>query len=192
MLVVLFHYTFRGYEEGHFNPIAFPELGQVTKYGYLGVELFFIISGYVVLLSAQGKTVRQFFLSRVTRLYPAFWAACTLMYVVKRIWGPGPVDTQMSIHLHAGLMQYPYNMTMLFDFLGITPMDGAYWSLTVELTFYFLIAILIAFKLMPRLDWVLAGWLGYAALPGLAHTGTLFSALLFPEYAPYFAAGMVF
>jgi peptidoglycan/LPS O-acetylase OafA/YrhL len=36
------------------------------------VELFFIISGYIVLMSVQGKTVRQFFFSRVIRLYPAF------------------------------------------------------------------------------------------------------------------------
>jgi len=75
--VVFYHYAFIGVTRPDYNPLVFPALVPIAKYGYLGVELFFIISGYVVLLSAQGKTVRQFFVSRVTRLYPAYWVACT-------------------------------------------------------------------------------------------------------------------
>ena len=90
--VVFYHYTYRGFTQGNYSPLEFPEIGRVTRYGYLGVELFFIISGYAVLLSAQGKTVRQFFLSRITRLYPAFWVACTLTFTVKRLWGTHTED----------------------------------------------------------------------------------------------------
>ena len=190
--VVCYHYTFRGYAAGNYSPVAFEELGRVTRYGYLGVELFFIISGYVVLLSAQGKTVRQFVQSRITRLYPAFWAACTLTFVVERLWGPGPADGPMAPELHAGLAQYAYNLTMLHGFLGTQDIDGAYWSLAIEITFYFLVALLIAFRLLPHLDLCLALWLGYALLPGIARSGTPFANLFFPEFAPYFAAGMLF
>lgn len=185
--VVFYHYTYRGYSEGHFSPVSYVELGRFTKYGYLGVELFFIISGYVVLLSAQGKTVRQFFISRITRLYPAFWAACTLTFLVKRLAGFEPAS-----NLHAGLGQYACNMSMLHEFVGVTAMDTAYWSLTVEITFYFLISLLIGYGLLHQVDWVLTAWLGYSLLPGLAHAGTPFATLLFPAYAPYFAAGMLF
>ena len=59
LAVVFYHYTYRGYMANNYSPVAFPALAPVTKYGYLGVELFFIISGYVVLRSAQGKTVRS-------------------------------------------------------------------------------------------------------------------------------------
>ncbi|HEX8659294.1 MAG TPA: acyltransferase family protein, partial [Hymenobacter sp.] len=69
--VVIYHFTFFGKRNAQYNPLYFDELGEVTRYGYLGVHLFFMISGYVVLLSAQGKTIRQFFLSRISRLYPA-------------------------------------------------------------------------------------------------------------------------
>ena len=189
--VVIYHYTFRGYAEGQYSPLAFPELSRATRYGYLGVELFFIISGYVVLLSAQGKTVRQFFLSRVTRLYPAFWVACTLTFMVKLLGGPGPTDAAMSPSLHAGLVQYAVNMTMLHEFLHFEVMDGAYWSLTVEITFYLLIAILIGFDLQKHLTLVIALWLAYTALPGAVREGTLFPTLFFPAYAPFFAAGML-
>lgn len=189
--VVFYHYTYRGYGADNYSPIPFLELGKVTRYGYLGVELFFIISGYVILLSAQGKTVKQFFLSRVTRLYPAFWIACTLTFVVERIWGTGPADAQMASMLHAEWGNYFYNMTMLHEFLGITAVDGVYWSLTVEITFYFLIALLIGFKLMRHLNLFLVLWLLYSLWSGI-NNSTRFAYLFFPRLAPYFAAGMLF
>lgn len=191
--VVFYHYTFLGVTRPEYNPLSFPEFIPITKYGYLGVELFFIISGYVVLLSAQGKTVRQFFVSRVTRLYPAYWVACTLTFLVKIIWGAGTTASlPMADDLGAGPMQYVYNMTMLQSFLGITNIDGPYWSLGIEITFYFLISLLIGYYLLRYVDWFLLLWLGYVALPKLAYGGTLFAELFFRGYAPYFIAGMLF
>jgi peptidoglycan/LPS O-acetylase OafA/YrhL len=190
--VVLYHYTYRGYAADNYSPLPFLELGRFTKYGHLGVQLFFIVSGYVVLLSVQGKTLRQFFLSRITRLYPAFWAACTLTFLVKCIWGTTVADVHMSPLLQAGVKQYVFNMTMLHEFFGIAAIDGAYWSLTIEITFYFLIALLLGFKLMQHMNLCLTLWLAYTALPSAMHIGTPFSLLFFPSGAPYFAAGMLF
>lgn len=190
--VVLYHYTFRGYAANNYSPIPLTSLSEVTKYGYLGVQLFFIISGYVVLLSAQGKTVRQFFVSRVTRLYPAFWVACTLTFIIKKIWGPGLADIHMSSSLAATWKQYAFNMTMLHEFFGVTSMDGAYWSLTAEITFYFLISLLIGYRLLHRVDLFITLWLLYAALPSQFSLNTPFTTLFMPSYAPYFAAGMLF
>jgi peptidoglycan/LPS O-acetylase OafA/YrhL len=190
--VVLYHYTYRGYAQGNYSPIVFPALGSFTQYGHLGVELFFIVSGYVVLLSVQQKTVRQFFISRVIRLYPAFWVACTLTFIVKRIWGTGAADLHMSPSLQGGLKQYVFNMTMLQEFFGIENMDGAYWSLTLEITFYFLISLLIGYKLIKHVNLCLAVWLAYVALPSSLQGGTIFYSLFFPSGAPFFAAGMLF
>ena len=50
--VVLYHYAFRAYSQGNYSPVDFPVLGQFTRYGWRGVELFFIITGYLVLMSA--------------------------------------------------------------------------------------------------------------------------------------------
>ena len=191
--VVLFHYTYFGHAApGNYSPLTFKTLGFYTKYGYLGVDLFFIISGYIILLSAEGKTVKQFFISRVMRLYPAFWIACTLTFLVKRQWGANLGNTFMPAALRASFGQYAYNMTMLEEFFGIPPLDGAYWSLTVELAFYFLISLLISYHLMSRVEWFLACLLLYAVLPALPRTGTPFTALFFPNNAPFFAAGMLF
>ena len=88
--VVFYHYTYCGYQAGHLSPISDPEWARITRYGWLGVQLFFLISGCVVLLSAQGKTVRQFVISRVTRLYPAFWVACTPTCTLENKKGRSP------------------------------------------------------------------------------------------------------
>jgi peptidoglycan/LPS O-acetylase OafA/YrhL len=190
--VVFFHYTFRGYMEGNYNPLVFPKLAPYTKYGILGVELFFIISGYVILLSTQGKTVRQFFVSRIMRLYPAFWVACSLTFLVTLLWGTKPMDTHMSGYLRPDAIQYIYNMTMLHSFLGITDLDGSYWSLAVEITFYFLISLVLSYKLMRHLDWLLGLWLLLTILPATGKNGTPFASLLIFGYASYFVAGMLF
>jgi peptidoglycan/LPS O-acetylase OafA/YrhL len=191
LTVVLFHDTFRGHGANSYTPLSFPELTPYTRYGFLGVQLFFIISGYVVLLSAQGKTIRQFFLSRVTRLYPAFWVACTLTFLFLLFFGRTPADTQIAKSLEVGFVEYLYNMTMLQELFGQNPIDGVYWTLTIEMTFYFLIAVLIGFQLMRYVEWVLLAWLVYTALVGFA-AGNAFLPILLPRYAPFFAAGMLF
>lgn len=193
IVVVLYHYTFLGKENSQYNPLIFNKISLVTRYGYLGVGLFFIISGYVVLLSAQGKTVRQFFVSRVIRLYPAYWVACTLTFLVKVGWGnAAPGSLNISPSLHATLGQYAYNMTMLQDLLGVVNIDGSYWSLAIEITFYFLVSVVLAYRLLPHIDWFLAAWLCYAALPHLPYAGPLFTTLFIRGYAPSFIAGMLF
>lgn len=195
--VLCYHYTYRGFVADHLVPVSYPEVDWATRYGYLGVELFFIISGYVVLLSAYDKTVKQFVISRVTRLYPAFWAACTLTFLVVRLGAHhyAPTDALYTPYLVVYPRQYLVNMTMLFDYFGYLNLDTAYWSLTYELTFYFLITLVVAYQLTHRLLLLLAGWLGLTALLYLlvgidSHVP---AAMLFiPKYSPYFAAGMLF
>lgn len=189
LAVVLFHLTFRGFHADHLSPVAYPELGPIFKYGYLGVECFFVISGYVVLLSAQGKTLGQFFTSRVMRLFPAYWVACTLCFVVVRLLGPGGVPL-----LEAPLKGYLYSLTMLQSFFGVRDLDGVYWTLSYEIGFYFLMAVLLAFGWLgrpARILWALAGWLAYCALVGPEVGVNAFSLLLFPRYAPFFVVGML-
>lgn len=190
LAVVLYHFTYRGFHAGHLSPVEYPRLGAFFKYGYLGVELFFIISGYVVLLSAQGKTVGQFFVSRAMRLYPAYWVACTLAFLVVRLLGPAVAGGSPLFDVPA--RTYLVNLTMLQSFVGYGSVDGVYWTLTIELLFYFWVAVAIAFGWLRHLPLVLASWLGYAALAGTGYGQGVFNEVLFPRYAPFFIAGMVF
>jgi len=101
--------------------------------GRFGVALFFIISGYVVPLSIKGPmAIRSFVVGRVFRLYPAYWlsifAALAVFYVFKGFTLPW--------------QQVVVNMTMLEALFGVPFVLGPYWTLIIELAFYFFAALL--------------------------------------------------
>ena len=178
--VVLFHYSVRGYALQELPPSPYVVLAPVTKYGFLGVNLFFIISGFVILMTAARASVRRFAVSRFVRLYPAFWLCCTATFVgswlVARAGQGVPVRT------------YLLNMTMVSGLAYVPSVDGVYWSLLVELKFYALVLLAMAFRQMGRLKVLLAIWLGLSML-SLLRPLPVVSTWLVPEWAPYFIAG---
>ena len=182
--VMLYHYTLRGWAADDMSVVEFPGLGEIFQYGYLGVDLFFIISGFVILMTAMNKNHVEFVISRVTRLYPAFWFSVTLTAIFILILGAGRYDVS--------LVQYLANLTMLHKFMGIPSVDGVYWSLVVELKFYFLIFLLIIFKQIHRIKYYLAGWLAISILVKFTGHLPLVGTILFPEWSAYFIAGAVF
>lgn len=181
--VVLFHYGFRGYAADHMTIMPTPGIVPFVKYGYLGVNLFFIISGFVILMSASSGSARKFFISRIARLYPAFWVCCTLTFVIIAVFG----GSQYTASLH----QYAVNMTMLSGFLKVPPMDGVYWSLFVEMKFYGLILLVLLLRQLHRIEIFLGLWLCAALLlDNWPHP--YISYFLIPEFAPLFIAGATF
>ena len=184
--VVIYHYTFSGYAR-HLTSIAYPALSVVTRYGYLGVDMFFTISGFVVLLSAWGRRPHEFVISRIVRLYPAYWVAVTLTTVV-------------AITLSRGLfrvtpIQYVANMTMLNAVAHIANIDVVYWTLYAEIRFYFLVFVLAwAGITRSRVVALLWTWLAATAiieahvLP--AGIATTLDILVQSQWSHYFIAGM--
>ncbi|MFY0732312.1 acyltransferase family protein [Pseudomonas sp. NFX15] len=181
--VVIFHYAFRGYAKGDMSVMPYPLLADVAKYGYLGVELFFMISGFVILMTASSNNLKVFIVSRAVRLYPAFWACCTLTFIVTLAIG--------APRFTADLYQYIANMTLLGNFLNVAPIDGVYWSLFVEIKFYLLIAILLGFKKIEKIETCLVLWLLVAAVAEISAFEAMRSVLV-TDYAAYFIAGATF
>lgn len=153
--VVLFHFLYRGQQDDWITDRVGPLLSEIARYGYLGVDLFFIISGYVVFSSAQGVSVRGFVASRVARLYPAYWVAVCMTAglawaLASPLFSVSPRDVLI-------------NLTMLMHLLplrlGVELVDGAYWSLAVELQFYLLTVVVLWTGTMARIEGLLAGWL---------------------------------
>ncbi len=82
-----FHYTFKYDELYHFTePAPFQ-----APWGYLCVNLFFVISGFVIFMTLDRTRVPlDFVVSRVSRLFPAYWAAIVLTMLVTHWLGlPG-------------------------------------------------------------------------------------------------------
>ncbi|WP_262283817.1 acyltransferase [Micromonospora sp. MA102] len=126
------------------NPSAaalFGPLHSAAAYGFLGVQLFFIISGFVICMSAWGRPVGDFFVSRVVRLYPAYWFA---VLVSAGVLLAVPVTREIQAR------DVLANLTMMQDFLGVPRLDMSYWTLTVELIFYLLFAVVVARGLSYR------------------------------------------
>ena len=182
--VVLFHYMFRGFAQGGYNPISYAPFDQYAQYGYLGVHLFFMISGFVILLTAMKRDVIQFVISRIVRLYPAFWAGVTFTAIMIVFFGGELFSVSFP--------QYLSNLSMIDGFLGVEPIDGVYWTLLVEIKFYTLIFILLLFKRIENIDWFLAAWLVVQIIDIFAPLPKIVQFLLFPDWAPYFVSGALF
>jgi peptidoglycan/LPS O-acetylase OafA/YrhL len=182
--VMLYHYTFANFAGG-LTTTRFPGLDLVTRYGYLGVDLFFIISGFVALLTALNRKPHQFLISRTIRLYPAYWVAVTLTTVVVLLWQDGGITP----------FRYVSNMTMFNSLVNHENIDVVYWTLWAELRFYALILILTFIGMTKRrLTIALWAWLAISlllkldVLPGPADS--LLTLLFQPEWSHYFIAGM--
>ena len=182
--VVIYHYTARG--RGWHTPVRqlFPGLHAVSQYGWMGVELFFLISGFVICMSSWDRHVGAFFVSRVARLFPAYLVAVMLTASVVAIWPGFSLNTNKDNIL--------LNFTMLEVPLGGRPVDSVYWTLLAELLFYLLFAVVVWRGLTYKsavsfcVLWTTASIL--APMFASRFAGVIFQ----PEYSPYFIAGIAF
>lgn len=185
--VVLYHFT--SLFAVKYN---YPELSAIfpvpaLNIGRYGVELFFIISGFVISMSIENSNdVYRFFVSRFSRLFPTFWAAVCISSVF--IWG---FNDQFD------LVIFLNNLTMIPNFLGSTNIDGSYWTLTYELFFYIAIAgLFYFFRLVPTKTMIFIG-LGISLLMIVTATydiylGYKIKALLLIPHIHLFLAGFLF
>jgi peptidoglycan/LPS O-acetylase OafA/YrhL len=189
--VMLFHYTTR-YDQlfGRAEPLRFEVL-----WGHYGVELFFMLSGFVIFMTLERTTsAASFVVNRFSRLYPVYWAAIGLTFAIVS-WAslPGQETTIGETLLNA---------TMVPELLHVRFVDGAYWSLQVELFFYAGMLILSRSGALKKLPWVVMVWLLLAVIVHSPAVQALGPAWLLPvwpklgtllclEYAHLFAIGML-
>jgi peptidoglycan/LPS O-acetylase OafA/YrhL len=185
LAVVLFHYTTRFAELFGANPppsISFPD-------GHYGVNLFFIISGFVIFMTLE-KTSRpmDFVISRFSRLFPAYWIAIILTFVITHLLGlPGKlVDITTAIG----------NLIMIHGLFKIPHVDGVYWTLEVELLFYGGMFLLYRFGRLHLIHHALLGLLALrltyhvlASRFGIDLPWTIYRLLIL-QYIPWFALGI--
>ncbi|WP_433355149.1 acyltransferase family protein [Microtetraspora malaysiensis] len=171
---------------GDFPTALFSSVNRVTTLGILGVELFFLISGFVILMSAWGHSLGDFVVSRVSRLYPAYWFVVIALFVMYTFVGVKGFDPKLS------LRDYLVNMTMLQGGTGIGHAGAVFWSLWVELRFYILVGLftLVGITLRRCLGFM-AAWLILVVVAEGTHSDVL-TFLFMPRQAPYFIAGMAF
>ncbi len=179
-LMVLFFHLTMGREEAN---VGF-------KLGTTGVDLFFIISGFVISMSihAVAKGI-DFVVNRISRLYPTYWASITFTFFLITIYG-----LYKNEPIRWG--DYFGNLTMFQYYLGIQNLDEPYWTMIVEMNFYIFILILFQLNI---LRFILPIGICITLFVGISANffwtdlvRTIFKAIPLLEFFPLFFSGMIF
>jgi len=182
IIVVLHHYTYNGIANGKITSITHnPDIVDITKYGYLGVEFFFMISGFVIFNSALNRSAAKFAVSRAVRLYPSYWFAVLFTASFAVFWGGELMAVYPSMVI--------INLSLLQNYIGAGNVDGVYWTLFYEVKFYFAVFILLLFGLQKHLTSIFLLWpiiMLIALIAKVDHITYL------GGYFSYFAAGALF
>ncbi|APL96328.1 acyltransferase [Sphingobium indicum] len=181
LCVLVFHYSTRFHE-------LFPQAAHVP-FRFLGgnyrVLLFFAISGFAIFFTLDRiRTTADFLVNRFARLYPAYLVAMLLTLGIESL-------ARVS-QLLIGSAAILANVTMLQGFAFLPEVDGAYWTLTVEIAFYACMLSIWKYTGLRRLELLLLGWLAarwlYALWPGMPERIVM---LLVLRYVPFFIIGIL-
>ncbi|MEU6141379.1 acyltransferase [Streptomyces sp. NPDC047081] len=159
-----------------------PTVFRFASYGWIGVEIFFVISGFVICMSCWGRSPRQFFVSRVIRLYPAYWFGIVFTTAV--------IVALPGVWHRLKLRDILLNLTMLQSGSHVDSVDGVYWTLWSELRFYLLFLVVVATGLTYRKVVVFCCVWGAAAMLAPVAKFHLLTLAANPDGAWFFIAGL--
>lgn len=195
ILVVLFHYTVR-YEE-----ILDLTLNWSIRFKNGGkmVVVFFILSGFLGVFNLkEDETIKKYLKKRILRLYPIYWICMAFTISIMLFFFPyyrNLPDSSIEIK------DILYNVTMLQGLFLKPSIDGAYWTLAIEIRFYLFVAIIILLKQNKNIDKWLKYWLRISFLIILVQKMeilnieiyhkfiTILSHIVCPKYCPVFIIG---
>jgi len=156
-------------------------------FGWVGVQIFFVISGVVIANSARNRSPIDFIKGRALRLYPVAILAAAISLTVSIAFG---LDSGMTLLRKAAAS---------FLLLPIGPwLDTVFWTLAVEMAFYLLVTIWLTLGLSNRLHQLAYGlilisasyWIAYA-FAGTPVVSYLVRNLLLLHHGCYFGLGIL-
>lgn len=192
LMVVCFHYFYRWSVEDTLLPAA--PFAHMTKFGWLGVEFFFIISGFVITMTlSKTRTILEFCAKRFARLFPAMAVCATITFLVDRALGVAPFSDVELVDFIPSLLFLDPEIIHRVTGLQAQYIAGAYWSLIVEVKFYVL-AALLHFARPTRFMLNLAILSAVLMVARYLHQSvdTFLQFAFFPDFAPFFVAGVAF
>ena len=160
----------------------------IGAYGYLGVTIFFVISGFIVPYSMMrgGYTIAAwptFMVKRLVRLEPPYLASIGLILAF------GAFDMWRGFPQEWTAAQIVGHLAYANAFLGLPWLNGPYWSLAIEFQFYVLMGLALPLLLRARTPaGHLAGLAIASSLPLLLPGRS--NATILP-FLPVFAAGIL-
>ena len=140
MLVIVFH-AYARWPELYPYGAAFADVA-IFEHGWLGVQLFFLISGFVIMMTLEKASgIRDFLYRRWLRLFPAMLFCSLLVFATAPYFRDRPYGDPTWNSLLPGLTFIDVSWWRIF-FKGPNWMlEGAFWSLFVEVKFYVFAAV---------------------------------------------------
>jgi peptidoglycan/LPS O-acetylase OafA/YrhL len=142
--VVIGHYAFSSHAVSRTTMYS-SLLREEARYGYITVDIFFIISGYFITMTARKHSWQSFLLSRVPRIFAPLMVCGTLTFIGCRLLGE-------YANRPMGIVDWIGNVTgfILIPFLGqrVQVLDVVYWTLQIEVAYYLVVAIGLAIGLV--------------------------------------------
>jgi peptidoglycan/LPS O-acetylase OafA/YrhL len=175
---------------GHLDWSSLNPFLRLLGYGGLGVQLFFMVSGFVIFMTLERcQHLFEFWWRRFARIYPAYVTAMALSVIISKLAGPA--------NYRNSLREVLLSLTFMTPFVsGARFVDGVYWTLVVEMQFYLFVSLIY---LIAARHFV-AAW---AVLVGAATTlwvaggysihstfGLIAGRVLIAPYLPLFSVGI--
>jgi peptidoglycan/LPS O-acetylase OafA/YrhL len=148
---------------------AYPEIEPLAWTGWVGVQMFFVLSGFVIAASAEHTSAFRFLQSRIARLMPGIWVCATITFMVLLVVDGASKGLIARWIYTLGLPLFPNNRFWV---------DSVYWTLSVEFSFYGAIFLLLLADQFKRIEVFAVGL-------GLLSSGLWFFHLLSPEAAQF-------
>lgn len=199
LYVLLYHYTFCWTPAGRCdNLIAYGDKLAFIPFisvGFLGVQLFFVISGFVIFMTLERcGSIYEFLVRRAVRLWPPIFVFATFTFIFTHLIGPARLQVGFFEYLLSMLLLPPTHIGKIFGF-NWSWVDYVYWTLFVELRFY-IFAGVVYFWDRARF---LQNWLVFevsliivAALGAVAGSGAILRVtdLLIEPHIAFFSIGV--
>lgn len=183
--VLLYHYLF------HYDVVYGHQIDsiEIFRYGFYGVHLFFLVSGFVIFWTvSRSQKPLDFVWSRFSRLYPPFWIALFLTFIAVSVFSLPNREVDISTFF--------LNFFMFHEYFGIGHVDGVYWTLTIELAFYFWIFLIFCSGQIKNIEKILIIWIitsSSISIIGLdEQIDPRFTSFFILDYIELFAAGICF
>lgn len=185
VMVMLFHYT-----------MAHSELcSNGFNLGVTSIDLFFIISGFVILMTLEKTSkLKDFCISRFARLFPAYWFCASLTALLSIYYYYATKRDFIDL-----FYRYLANLTMFHKYFNMDSLDASYWTLLVEMLFYIFMALIFVVRKLKYLEYIGVAIVSIVLLYGLVYpqipiedVGNIDKYFPLIKHFPLFFAGIYF
>lgn len=182
-IVVVTHIT--GYEHQYSPDQIMPSL---LYFGYSGVDLFFVISGFIMVYVTHEKPhgLKQavsFFVARIARIYPLWWLCMGLLMAYHFVRSGLPYDPA-AFEGRSELSSFLINSILLLPDKAMLPLLAVGWTLLHEMHFYLVFALILIlpqrFQALSLIIWCISSAIGsFWFHPGV-HSTNAFNIFFHP------------